>query len=46
MYVEKVGLGDVVEFVMVDEGKIFDVNYLMYFYGYSYRVVVMGKVCV
>lgn len=44
VHVEKVGLGDVVEFVMVDEGKTFDANHPMHLHGYSYRVVAMGKV--
>lgn len=44
VHVEKVGLGDVVEFVLVDEGKTFDANHPMHLHGYSYRVVAMGKV--
>ena len=41
---EKVDLRDVVEFVLVDEGKTFDANHPMHLHGYSYRVVGMGKV--
>nr|XP_022321018.1 oxidoreductase OpS5-like [Crassostrea virginica] len=44
VHVEKVDLGDVVEFVLVDEGKTFDANHPMHLHGYSYRVVGMGKV--
>lgn len=44
VHVEKVGLGDVVEFVLVDEGKTFDANHPMHLHGYSYRVVAMGKI--
>ena len=44
VHVEKVDLRDVVEFVLVDEGKTFDANHPMHLHGYSYRVVGMGKV--
>lgn len=44
MYRVKIKFGEVVEMVLVDEGKYMDNNYLMYMYGYNFWVVVMEKV--
>ena len=43
-HVLKVDLNDVVEFIIIDEGKIWDANHPMHLHGYSYRVVGMDRV--
>ncbi|XP_061164931.1 uncharacterized protein LOC133173877 [Saccostrea echinata] len=43
VHIKKVKLGDVVEFVIVDEGKTFNANHPMHLHGFSYRVIGMGK---
>ncbi|XP_061164932.1 uncharacterized protein LOC133173878 [Saccostrea echinata] len=43
VHIKKVNLGDVVEFVIVNEGKTFEGNHPMHLHGYSYRVVGMDK---
>ncbi|XP_062576318.1 uncharacterized protein LOC134238219 [Saccostrea cucullata] len=43
VHIKKVNLGDVVEFIIVNEGKTFAANHPMHLHGYSYRVVGMGK---
>ncbi|KAK3090802.1 hypothetical protein FSP39_014772 [Pinctada imbricata] len=43
VHVLKVDLNDVVEFIVVDEGKIWDANHPMHLHGYSYRVIGMDR---
>lgn len=40
----KIKLGEVVEMVLVDEGKHMDNNHPMHMHGYNFRVVAMEKV--
>ena len=40
----KVKLGEEVELVLVDEGKMQDNNHPMHLHGYKFKVVAMGKV--
>ncbi|XP_068204136.1 uncharacterized protein [Palaemon carinicauda] len=42
-YVLEVGLGETVEFILIDEGNIGDENHPFHLHGYSFGVVAMGK---
>ncbi|XP_070537860.1 uncharacterized protein [Ptychodera flava] len=42
-YVHEVGLGQVVELVVIDEGVTFNSNHPMHIHGHSFRVVAMEK---
>lgn len=41
----KVGLGDTVELVMIDEGQTYNANHPMHLHGHYFRVIGMDKVC-
>jgi FtsP/CotA-like multicopper oxidase with cupredoxin domain len=41
---EKMALGEVIELVLVDEGKAMNNNHPMHLHGHSFRVVAMEKV--
>ncbi|XP_060065140.1 uncharacterized protein LOC132545474 [Ylistrum balloti] len=39
----KVDLGDTVEFIVIDEGKIWDANHPMHLHGHKFRVIGMDR---
>ena len=40
----QVALGDVVEFILIDEGVVFNANHPIHLHGYSFFVVGMDRV--